>query len=149
MEQEEILNAEQLAQFLKEIIAAESQVPEGDEVFARVSEYAALVDSAKNRPLRFGSFTAVISDEYHVVVSADYGWSITYPKGSDSWMILSRWIIEGEEESISSFIKLIVFPTSIRLADIDEEYMNTIVMAHKEQSDRSAKLRAEDNEQDA
>ena len=91
------------------------------------------VERTRGTKREFGSFTASVDDDLDIHVRAKYGWEIIYPKGNEMWTYLLYWIDtwdESAQSAIDAFFKGIVFPTAVRLGDIDEEYMRDIVSAH-------------------
>lgn len=91
------------------------------------------VERTRGIEREFGSFTASIDDELNIHVRAKHGWEIIYPKGNEIWTYLLYWLDtwnEGAQSAIEAFFSGLVFPTAVRLGDIDEDYMRDIVSAH-------------------
>lgn len=105
----------------------------------------------KNKGLKreMGPFSALVNENMSLTVSADSGWSITYPAYSESWAILMSLIDtwgENEVNTVENLIKGIVFPCSMRISDIDPEYVEDIINAHDKLTKRV--LEAKKNEAD-
>lgn len=109
------------------------------EIIEDVTEIVArLVDTKRE----FGSFSLEFTGTLDVKITAISGWSVTYPYGNETWVILANWADRWDDESIKSienFIKVLVYPTSVRLLDVDEEYLNDILRAHINLTSRTIK----------
>jgi len=103
----------------------------------------------------FGAFAARFDDELNIIVESSSGWMVKYPFGNETWAILSNWLDrwdEAAQKSVERFVKVVVFPSSVRLSDIDGEYLEDILMAHSNLNDRnleSGKQAANDDADDA
>lgn len=98
------------------------------------------IERIKGVKREFGNFAAHIDEELNIHVMTRHGWEIIYPKGNEVWMYLLYWIDKWDEDAkgaIEAFFMGIVFPTAVRLGDIDEEYMRDIVSAHNNQTLRN------------
>lgn len=125
-----------LEELLRVILEEEGTTSE--EVFENMKEFVKLIDEFRDKATESGGFVFTFGEDYSVTAMSKSGWSTSWPTGSDTWMILSRWLLAGQTESIDAFVKIVVFPTSIRLADTDEEYFNDIMMAHARLTERNA-----------
>lgn len=88
------------------------------------------------------SFSIQFDSNLNIVIDSVSGWSMTYPMGTEVWALLANWIEVWDESSkmtVENFIKVIVFPTSVRLSDIDLEYIADIIAAHEKLTDRNLK----------
>lgn len=91
----------------------------------------------------FGGFVAEVSEDLSLYVSDTSGlWHVCYSYGCDAWDVLTYWMINWHVKhsmaAMENFIKLIVFPVSLRIADIDETYLEDIVGAQSRLNDRIA-----------
>lgn len=89
----------------------------------------------------FGSFKAAVNDDLSIVIVSASGWAVVYPSMSETWAILLDWLKEWTEEyarNMEIFVKILAFPTSVRISDIDEQYIEDIVRAHDSLTDRNA-----------
>lgn len=108
----------------------------GEEI---IDEIHRLMSSLVGVKRVFGNFSANITEEGEVEVSSVNGWKICYPAFTETWAVLANWIDKWDDtskESFENFIKVIVFPTSMRLIDMDEDYIKDIVTAHINLTDR-------------
>ena len=140
----EIETIEELNEKLAGIITEEGS-EELDEVLRRLEEFVGLIDSSKDKTVDTGAFRFGFEKSYDVYVKSVGGWKTVWPSGSEAWMILSRWILADDIESLGTFIKLVVFPTSVRISDIDRKYLDDIVMAHSSLSQRKTTENKTDN----
>ena len=91
----------------------------------------------------FGGFVAEVAEDLSLYVSDTSGlWHVCYSYGCDAWDVLTYWMINWHVKynvaAMENFIKLIVYPVSLRIADIDETYLEDIVGAQSRLNDRIA-----------
>lgn len=105
----------------------------------------------KNKGLKreMGPFSALVNENMSITVSVDSGWSITYPAYCETWAFIMMWLEEWSDENknaMENFIKGVVFPCSMRISDVDAQYVESILDAHDKLTKRV--LEAKKNEVD-
>lgn len=97
---------------------------------------------------KFGPFTLSIEDDLTLSIVSDTGWAIVIPRMTDIWSILIDWARIWDEDSqrnVEVYVKLLAYPTSMRLPDIDEEYVNDIIRAHESLTERNMSRKNNEN----
>lgn len=100
--------------------------------------------------ISFGGFEAEVMDDLSLKISTSTGWALTYPLMSESWGIMTYWMNNWDEEEcrncMENFVKMIVYPISLRLSDIDVEYLQGLMEVQKDLNDRIAARQEEPEE---
>lgn len=92
-----------------------------------------LAQTVKGLKREFGDFVAEFTEDGDIVIGNIGGWQVVYPVLTASWIPLSAWLTKWDEESaktVFNFINGVVYPTSVRLANIDGQYVEDIYNAH-------------------
>lgn len=107
---------------------------------AIIEEY----NKMKGKRREFGQFYIAMNDDLSIEIGNVNGWKIVYDAMTETWVVLSAWLYEWDsnpkaKESVDGFVKAVIFPTSVRLSDIDKQYVDDIVSAHFSLAERNAK----------
>lgn len=121
-----------------------------EEVLKRMRENAESVIEEMNKHFEkcrgvtreSGPFTVRVLKDMRISVRTVSGFQIIYPAYTGEWAIMMAWIDRWNEDDIRTFdgfIKCVVFPSATRIVDIDAEYVQTIVKAHTDLTERNEK----------
>ena len=101
---------------------------------------SALLESVRGIRREFGSFAAYVDENMDLVVCAKSGWRTVYPSGTETWAVLCSWLADWDNkearDAIYNFVHVLLFPTSVRVLHIDGRYIEDIVRAHSELTER-------------
>lgn len=103
--------------------------------------------------VEFGGFVAEVDKDMSLYVYDTSGmWHICYSYGCDAWDVLTYWMLNWHDKTsiaaMENFIKLVVYPVSLRIADIDAGYISDIVDAQASLNERVAGRVSGEEEED-
>lgn len=88
----------------------------------------------------FGGFEVEVDDKLNICIAHENGWMVRYPAHTPAWSVISSWLLEWSDEesreAFRMFISSIVYVTSMRLHDIDSQYLEGFIKLHGDLNNR-------------